>query len=97
VVLKRQGNCMSWTISANYILWVPGRQYLKAAGVEFEGDWPKSHFTLGGLSGRHLKNGTSRWIRYDDDDHLRSKKQKPYRLEDFRQCVLDEVPDEPAP
>lgn len=97
VIMRRQGSSLSWNMPTNYYMWVPSRQYLKAAGVEFEGDWPKSHFNLGGLSGRHLKTGVSKVIRYDDDDHLRSRKQRPYRLEDLTQCVLDELPEEPAP
>jgi hypothetical protein len=96
VSVKRESSRMSWNMSSNYFLWVPSRQYLKAAGVEFEGDWPKSHFNLGGLSNRHMKAGSSRWIRYGDNDHLRSKKQRPYRLEDLTHCVLDELPKSPA-
>jgi hypothetical protein len=93
-ILRREGRGVSTNLTAQYLMWVPSRQYLKVAGVEFQGDWPKSHFNVGGLSGSHLKNGNSRWIRYGDDDHLRPKKQKPYRLEDFTQCVLDELPNE---
>jgi hypothetical protein len=72
-------------------MWVPTREYLEAAGVQFEGDWPKSHFAVGGLSFRHLKTGTSRLIRYGDNDHLRSKKQRQYSLEETRKCMLEEL------
>jgi hypothetical protein len=92
VILRRNGTSMSWTMSSTYLMWVPSRQYLKAAGVEFEGDWPKSHFTLGGLVFHYMHGGDSRFVRFGDDDHLRSKKQKPYSLEEIRKCVLDELP-----
>jgi hypothetical protein len=93
-IVRRQGAGLTWNMTTQYIMWVPGRAYLKAAGVEFEGDWPRSQSSLGSLSNYHLKTGNSRWIRYADDDPLRPKKQRPYRLEDLTQCVLDELPNE---
>lgn len=74
VVLKRDGMAVAWNTASNYMMWVPSREYLKAAGVEFDGDWPKSDFWLGGLAFKYLKLRSTRFVRYGDDDPLRSKK-----------------------
>ncbi len=92
VILRRNGRAVSWNTSSNYVMWVPSREYLNAAGVEFEGDWPKSKFWLGGLANRYMKTRHVTRVRYGDNDHLRSKKDPPYSLEDVRKCVLDEEP-----
>lgn len=94
VILNRESTSLHGNMTDIYLMWVPSREYLKAGGVEFEGGWPKSHFNLGGLSGRHLRDGSSKFIRYGDNDHLRSKKDRPYRLEDLTRCVLDQLPNE---
>jgi hypothetical protein len=97
VILKRESRAVSWNTSSNYMMWVPSRQYLKDAGVEFEGDWPKSAFWLGGVANRHLKVRAAAAVRYADDDPRRGKKDAPYSLESLRKCVLDEEPDSAAP
>jgi ankyrin repeat protein len=92
VLLKREGTAMGWNTTSNYMMWVPSRDYLTAAGVEFEGDWPKSDFQLGGLKFTYMKLRYSRSVRFADDDPLRSKKQQPYTLDQLSKCVLDEDP-----
>lgn len=97
VILKREGRAVSWNTSSNYMMWVPSRQYLKDAGVEFEGDWPKSAFWLGGVANRHLRVRAAAAVRYADDDPRHDKKDAPYSLERLRKCVLDEEPTPAAP
>jgi hypothetical protein len=92
VVLKRAGAGVAWNTTSNYLVWVPSREYLQAAGVEFEGDWPKSDFRLGGLAFKYLKARNTRFVRYADEDRLRSRKQKPYSLDEVTKCVLEEEP-----
>jgi hypothetical protein len=93
VILKRNGEAIAWNTATNYLLWVPSREYLKAVGVEFEGDWARSRFTLGGTANRHLKIRYVVGVRYGDNDHLREKKEKPYSIDQLRRCVLEEETD----
>jgi hypothetical protein len=60
------------------------------AGVEYEGEWPQSRKEMTKTADRLFKRRVAQRIRYGDDDHRRGRKQKPYALENLRDCVLDE-------
>jgi hypothetical protein len=93
VTLRRSDRGISWNMNATYIMWVPTRAYLEAAGLKFEGDWPKSRFWLGGRTFHYLKLRSGPFVRFGDKDPLRSKKDKPYSLDQVQECVLEEVPE----
>ncbi len=90
--LRRTASVMYSHMSTTYVMWVPTREYLKAAGVEFKGDWPGSQLSTASLANRYLRNRMVKFIRFGSDDPLRPANAKPYTLEELRKCVLDALP-----
>jgi hypothetical protein len=90
IIVRRSGSNISWRTQSNYQMWVPTRQYLQAAGVEFDGDWPSSRKEMSRVADSLFKRRVAQHVRFGDEDHRRGRKQKPYALEHLRECVLDE-------
>lgn len=96
VTMRRRGSVMNWNTTSTYRLWVPTREYLQMAGVEFEGEWPATRAYMLDLADHFLRSNTVRIIRFGDEDHLHHWWQKKYSLEKLRECVLDELPQDSA-
>lgn len=94
VIFHRRPDGTAGGVSVNgmvYILWVPTRKQLTAAGLAFEGYWPRSRREMARMAARMIQPaGREQLIRFGSEDHLRRQRGGKYQYEDLRNCALEQ-------
>jgi hypothetical protein len=91
---RRGGKAKGTSLSITYALWVPTRKQMEAAGVSFEGFWPKSRAEMLRASAAVMQSKERpeqvQFLRFGDQDHLRQRGDAPYALKELQACTLEE-------
>lgn len=92
VFFRREGTApQSFSVNLRYGGWIPSREYLDAAGIALEGYWPTSRRELERVARKLGGPQLARTTRFADEDHLRKRGKAPFKMEDIRECVLEQV------
>jgi len=92
VFFRREGTApQSFSVNLRYGAWIPSREYLDAAGISLEGYWPTSRREVERLARKLVGARLARITRFADEDHLRRRGKAPFKMQDIRQCVLEQV------
>jgi hypothetical protein len=87
-----EGKASGWSLNRmTYVLWVPTRKQLTAAGLAFEGYWPRSRREMARLAVRIIQPaGREQLIRFGSEDHLRRQRGRKYAYEEIKNCALEQ-------
>jgi hypothetical protein len=94
VIFHRRPDGNAGGVSLNgmvYILWVPTRKQLTAAGLAVDGYWPRSRREMARMAARIIQPaGREQLIRFGNEDHRRRQRGGKYAYEDLRNCALEQ-------